>query len=108
MSFDKSVFGPGRTVVRADREIKASVPLADDTVWLRVRADFTQRADFAEFDWSSDGKNWMPIGTRVPVRFDYTRFFMGTKFGLFAYATKALGGWVDIDSFDFTTEDHAE
>jgi len=44
----------------------------------------------------------------VPVRFDYTRFFMGTKFGLFAYATKALGGWVDIDSFDFTTEDHAE
>ena len=108
MSFDKSVFGPGRTVVRMDREIKASVPLAGDTVWLRVRADFTSGADFAEFDWSPDGQNWTPIGPRVPVRFDYTRFFMGTKFGLFAYATKALGGWVDIDSFDFTTEDHAE
>ena len=26
---------------------------------------------------------------------------MGTKFGIFNYATKRLGGWIDVDSFDY-------
>jgi hypothetical protein len=32
--------------------------------------------------------------------FDYRRFFMGTKFAIFNYATKKLGGHVDIDAFE--------
>ena len=38
---------------------------------------------------------------RVALRFDHTRFFMGTKFALFYYATKEPGGHADFDRFDF-------
>ena len=33
--------------------------------------------------------------------FDYTKFFMGSKFAIFNYATKDLGGYVDIDYFEY-------
>ena len=108
MSVEQSVFGANRTIARTDRTVVATEPFAGTSVWLRVSADFTAGADFATFDWSADGQAWRPIGSRVPLSFDYTRFFMGTKFGLFAYATKSLGGWVDVDAFVFSTEGHEE
>jgi len=49
--------------------------------------------------YSLDGKNWISIGNPVSVKFDYTRMFMGTKFAIFNYATKATGGYVDVDYF---------
>ena len=40
------------------------------------------------------------IGTaNYPLRFDWQRFFMGTKFGIFNYATKRSGGYVDVNQF---------
>jgi hypothetical protein len=33
--------------------------------------------------------------------FDYRRFFMGTKFGIFCYATKKAGGYVDVYAFTY-------
>ena len=33
--------------------------------------------------------------------FDYTRFFMGSKFVIFNYATKKKGGYVDVDWFRY-------
>ena len=33
--------------------------------------------------------------------FDYTRFFMGSKFAIFNYATKKKGGYVDVDWFHY-------
>lgn len=38
------------------------------------------------------------------MRFDWRRFFMGTKFGIFCYATKKVGGYVDIDEFYYQKE----
>ena len=38
---------------------------------------------------------------RFKMRFDYTRLFMGSKFAIFNYATKDLGGYVDIDYFEY-------
>ena len=35
------------------------------------------------------------------MSFDWRRFFMGTKFGIFCYATKKPGGYVDIDEFKY-------
>jgi hypothetical protein len=34
--------------------------------------------------------------------FDYRRFFMGSKFAIFNYATKKAGGFVDVDSFAYS------
>jgi len=35
------------------------------------------------------------------MSFDYQRHFMGSKFAIFNYATKAVGGMVDVDWFHF-------
>ena len=41
------------------------------------------------------------IGEPCKMVFDYTKFFMGSKFAIFNYATKDLGGYVDIDYFEY-------
>lgn len=48
-------------------------------------------------------RNGKKIGTDFKMRFDYTRLFMGSKFAIFNYATKSLGGYIDVDYFDFST-----
>ena len=68
---------------------------------MRVFGDFRPNQDFAYFYYSLDGKDWKSIGRPVKMIFDYTRVFMGSKFAIFNYATKQLGGYVDIDSFDY-------
>ena len=39
------------------------------------------------------------------MRFDYRRFFMGTRFAIFNYATKKTGGHIDVDNFDIIVKD---
>lgn len=77
----------------------ARVPLKGDVVHFKVAADFNPGEDMADFYYSLDGKNWTPIGERFKMRFDFTRFFMGTRFAIYNYATESLGGMVDIDWF---------
>ena len=76
-------------------------------IWLRIDGDFRpgQRGggDAANFYYSFDGQEWKQIGTKnYRMIFDYRRFFMGSKFAIFNYATKKAGGWIDVDSFNFT------
>ena len=79
-------------------------------IWLRIDADFRPSAngrfggnDCANFYFSMDGENWEQIGTEnYRLSFDWRRFFMGQKFAIFNYATKKGGGYVDIDSFDYS------
>lgn len=72
-----------------------------EKVYLRVDADFRLGHDLATFYYSMDGKQWTKLGNDLKMRFDFRKFFMGTKFGIFNYATKASGGYVDIDSFNY-------
>jgi beta-xylosidase len=56
--------------------------------------------DRANFYYSLDGNEWTRIGTEnYRLSFDWRRFFMGQKFGIFCYATKKKGGYVDVDEF---------
>ena len=70
-------------------------------VYLRLDGDFQPgHNDAANFFYSLDGKAWTQIGTKnYRCVFDYRRFFMGSKFGIFNYATKKVGGYVDVDEF---------
>ena len=53
-----------------------------------------------------NGEEWIQIGTKnYRMIFDYRRFFMGTKFGIFNYATKKTGGYVDVDYFKYSCEE---
>ena len=70
-------------------------------IWLRIDANFIPRTDIATFSYSLDGKEWTKIGGDFRMGFDWQRFFMGTKFGIFNYATKKAGGYVDVDEFAY-------
>ncbi|MBQ6203214.1 MAG: glycoside hydrolase 43 family protein [Prevotella sp.] len=78
-------------------------------IWLRIDADFRPATngrrmggnDLATFYYSLDGDHWTKIGSDYRMSFDWRRFFMGQKFGLFCYATKSKGGYVDIDEFNY-------
>jgi beta-xylosidase len=72
-----------------------------NVVFLKVTGDFQPgHGDAANFYYSLDGKEWAQIGTKnYRCVFDYRRFFMGSKFGIFNYATKSVGGYVDVDEF---------
>lgn len=79
-------------------------------IWLRLDGDFRPNGrrggkDAANFYYSLDGEDWIQIGTKdYRMIFDYRRFFMGTKFGIFNYATKKTGGYVDVDYFKYSCE----
>lgn len=72
-------------------------------VWLRVSGDFVHQKDEASFAYSLDGKKWVKFEEKVKTPFDYRRFFMGTKFAIFNYATSQMGGYVDVDYFHYST-----
>ena len=91
-----------KAVLGVDAEEKERVELKQDKIYLRIDADFRVHKDIAAFYYSLDNKNWKKIGTDFKMIFDYRRFFMGTKFGIFNYATKQLGGYVDVDFFNYT------
>ena len=73
-------------------------------LYLKLTGDFRPgQHDVANFYYSLDGENWTQIGTKnYRMIFDYRRFFMGTKFGIFNYATKKKGGYVDVDEFAYS------
>ena len=102
MSEEKSVFDNNRRIAKTESVERASVPLASDVVYMRIRADFRPGQDWAELDWSLDGKAWRRIGPRVGMHFDWQRFFVGTRFALFCYSAAPSGGSVDIDGFRLT------
>lgn len=80
---------------------KERVDCKRDFIYLRIDGDFADKKDEATFYYSYDKKEWKQIGESCKMIFDYTRFFMGSKFAIFNYATKSLGGYVDIDYFEY-------
>lgn len=109
---EKSVFARPRNIERVDVEVieevklnvrkaKAADGIVSQLVYLRVHGDFNPGRDMASFSYSLDGNNWQNIGREVAMRFDYQRHFMGTKFAIFNYATRKVGGYVDVDWFHF-------
>ena len=90
-----------KAVSNVDVKVVETVELKQQKVWLRLDGDFQPgHRDSANFFYSLDGENWTQIGTKnYCMIFDYRRFFMGSKFALFCYATKKSGGYADFDYF---------
>ncbi len=75
-----------------------------ETIYLKIDFDFRDGADLARFYYSADGEAWRAIGR--PLQLKYTLdHFMGCRMGLFHYATKQTGGYVDFDYFRYTRSD---
>ncbi|MGC8824569.1 MAG: glycoside hydrolase family 43 protein [Bacteroidales bacterium] len=75
-----------------------SVPLKQNIVYFKANCNFTNMVDTARFYYSLDNKAWKPIGNTLKMTYNLAHF-MGYRFGLFNYATKITGGYVDFDWF---------
>ena len=75
-----------------------NIPLNQNTVYLRVDFDFTNKTDKAYFYYSLNGISWTTIGSVLQMNYDLEHF-TGYRFGLFSYATKSAGGYADFDFF---------
>jgi beta-xylosidase len=89
------------------KQIDLSEKKTDRTkIWLRIDADFRPgQHDKATFYYSLDGEEWNKVGDEYRMRFDWQRFFMGSKFGIFCYATKKKGGYIDVDEFSYHVDE---
>jgi len=74
------------------------IPLNQNTIYLKASCDFTERKDVAYFYYSLDGNEWKKIGSTLKMQYTLPHF-MGYRYGLFNYATKNMGGYVDFDYF---------
>jgi beta-xylosidase len=92
----------GNTQPEKPQEVQ-SIPLNQQTVYLKIDCDFRNRTDKAYFYYSLDGKAWTKIGSVLQMKYS-TPHFMGYRFGLFNYATKTAGGFVDFDYYHVDDE----
>lgn len=103
MSTQLMHFGEGdKEIAGVDVEEFERLSLTQDTIYLRIDANFKAGIDLATFYYSLDNKEWNKIGNEVKMLFDHTRHFMGSKFAIYNYATQAVGGYVDVDYFEAT------
>ncbi|MCR8556491.1 glycoside hydrolase 43 family protein [Mucilaginibacter sp. BJC16-A38] len=78
-----------------------NIPLNQNLVYFKTSCEFKDRADKANFYYSLDGINWISIGSTLQMAYTLPHF-MGYRFGLFNYATKATGGYADFDYFQIS------
>lgn len=75
-----------------------SIPFNQKIIFLKAECDFREKKDVALFYYSLDGNEWKPIGNQLKMEYSMPHF-MGYRFGLFNYASKNPGGYVDFDWF---------
>ena len=72
-----------------------------NVAYLRAVVNFgTNRVNFY---YSTDNGEYVPFGKEWTMRYTLN-IFVGNRFGLFNYATRALGGYVDVDWFSTEPE----
>jgi beta-xylosidase len=79
-----------------DGKVIDSVAVNASTIFFRTLA--SNATAKAKFEYSTDNKTFMPLGNELMMQFSL-KIFTGNKFCLFNYATKELGGYVDVDWF---------
>ena len=100
--------GDGKSIIMVSAQSRApteveSIPLVQQTVYLKIDCDFRNRTDKAYFYYSLNGKTWTKIGAILQMSYTLPHF-MGYRFGLFNFATKTTGGFVDFDYYRVSDE----
>lgn len=79
----------------------ARVKLDSPVAKLKVRCDFRDMVDVAEFFYYDGG--WQPLGEQVHMNFDLAHF-TGYRFALSCFSTKQAGGSAEFHNFIYTVE----
>jgi len=83
-----------------DVEVK---PLTGSKIWLRLVADIRPGSGRqGKFSYSTDGTTFTDIGMPYTMNSSW-EFFMAYRFGIFNFASTALGGSITAKSFTITT-----
>jgi beta-xylosidase len=78
---------------------QAGAAVSGGKIWLRVSANIQPGSGrTATFSYSTNGSSFTPLGPAFTLNNDW-QFFMGYRFGVFNYATSALGGSVTVNQF---------
>jgi beta-xylosidase len=78
---------------------QAGTTVSGGKIWLRVSANIQPGSGrTATFSYSTNGTTFSGLGPAFTLNNDW-QFFMGYRFGLFNYATSALGGSVTVNQF---------
>jgi hypothetical protein len=81
----------------------AGATISGGKIWLRVNADIRPGSGRqAKFSYSTDGTTFTALGPAFTLNNEW-QFFMGYRFGVFNYATQALGGSVAVNRFTIAT-----
>ncbi len=81
----------------------AGASVSGGRIWLRVSANIQPGSGrTATFSYSTNGTTFTPLGPAFTLN-NAWQFFMGYRFGVFNYATTALGGAVTVNQFAVTT-----
>ncbi|KAK4196117.1 family 43 putative glycoside hydrolase [Triangularia verruculosa] len=83
--------------------VVATGPSVTGEIWLRIQADITpafgtNTGRQAIFSYSTDGRTFTTLGPAFAMSNSW-RYFTGYRFGVFNFATKALGGEIKVKSF---------
>ena len=78
-----------------------AITLPDSIIYLRASIKYEENKP--KFYYSLDNNTWTQLGSEFSQSFNLS-VFVGSRFGIFCYATKAKGGYADFDWF--TTEDN--
>ncbi|RDL33228.1 Uncharacterized protein BP5553_08667 [Venustampulla echinocandica] len=82
-----------------DGSTTASAGIAKGKVWLRgTMHTLSNGPHTASFEYSTDGSTFTALGGNYTLNTDWS-LFMGYRWGIFNYATKALGGSIGVSSF---------
>jgi hypothetical protein len=82
---------------------QAGTTVSGGKIWLRVSANIQPGSGrTATFSYSTNGTTFSGLGPAFTLNNDW-QFFMGYRFGVFDYATTALGGSVTVNQFAVTT-----
>lgn len=100
---EKAVTGVKREeVYRQPLNLKQDKATKSSIIYLKMSCDFRLHQDLATLLYSIDGKTWIPAIKDFKMQYDYRRLFMGTRIAIYNYATKATGGYIDVDSFEYS------
>jgi beta-xylosidase len=81
----------------------AGATVTGGRIWLRVNAAIQPGAGrTATFSYSTNGTTFTALGPAFTLN-NAWQFFMGYRFGVFNYATQALGGAVTVNQFAVST-----
>jgi beta-xylosidase len=82
----------------------AGMNVSGGRIWLRIKGDFRPAGGSkqATFWYSTDGTNFSQLGPSFTMGTNW-QFFMGPRYGIFNFATKSLGGSVNVPQFTLST-----